>query len=34
MILRYPYPYRAWMSIANDPDNTLAKDWEELDRFI
>lgn len=34
MILRYPYPYRAWVSIASDPDNTLPKDWEELDRFI
>ena len=34
MILKYPYPYRAWLSIANDPDNTLLKDWRELDQLI
>ena len=34
MILKYPYPYKAWLSIANDPDNTLLKDWRELDQLI
>lgn len=34
MILKYPYPYQSWFTIANDPDNTLIKDWKELDDFI
>jgi hypothetical protein len=34
MKLDYPYPYTAWFTIANDPDNTLEKDWEELHQFI
>ena len=34
MILKYPYPYKAWFTIANDPDNTLIQDWRELDSFI
>jgi len=34
MILKYPYPYKAWFTVANDPDNTLIKDWKELDAFI
>lgn len=34
MILKYPYPYRAWFTIANDPDNTLIRDWRELNSFI
>ena len=34
MTLKYPYPYKAWLAIANDPDNTLLKDWQELDQFI
>ncbi len=32
--IRYPYPYKAWLTIANDPDNTLIKDWHELNSFI
>lgn len=34
MILKYPYPYQSWFTIANDPDNTLIKDWRELNEFI
>lgn len=34
MILKYPYPYKSWFTIANDPDNTLINDWHELDTFI
>lgn len=34
MILKYPYPYQGWFTIANDPDNTLIKDWRELNDFI
>lgn len=33
-ILKYPYPYKAWLAMANDPDNTLMKDWEELHQTI
>ncbi|MDW3194040.1 MAG: hypothetical protein R8G66_16825 [Cytophagales bacterium] len=34
MVLKYPFPYNAWFTIANDPDNTNIKDWRELDKFI
>ncbi len=34
MILKFPYPYKSWFTVANDPDNTLIKDWNELDSFI
>ena len=33
-ILSHPWPYKAWLAIANDPDNTLIEDWRELDKFI
>lgn len=33
-ILPYPFPYKAWLTMANDPDNTEIKDWRELDEFI
>ena len=33
-ILPYPYPYKAWLTMANDPDNTEMRDWEELHGFI
>lgn len=33
-IRAYPYPYRAWLSLANDPDNTNLQDWRELDELI
>ncbi|MDP6908002.1 MAG: hypothetical protein QF371_00790 [Flavobacteriales bacterium] len=34
LILKYPYPYKAWLTMANDPDNTELKDWRELHGFI
>lgn len=33
-LLKYPFPYKAWLTMANDPDNTLIDDWNELDAFI
>lgn len=33
-VLSYPYPYKAWLVLSNDPDNTLIADWRELDRVI
>lgn len=33
-VLKYPYPYKAWLTMANDPDNTLIDDWKELHGFI
>jgi len=34
IILKYPFPYKAWFTIANDPDNTTVFNWKELDNFI
>ena len=34
MILKYPYPFKSWFTVANDPDNTSINDWEELNSFI
>tara|TARA_Y100000589_G_C27171465_1_gene636912 strand:- start:1327 stop:2517 length:1191 start_codon:yes stop_codon:yes gene_type:complete len=34
MILKYPYPNKAWFTIANDPDNTTIEDWHELNQFL
>ena len=31
---KYPYPYKAWLTISNDPDNTDMKIWKELDDLI
>lgn len=31
---KYPYPYKAWLTISNDPDNTDMKIWKELDELI
>lgn len=28
---KYPYPYTAWLTISNDPDNTDMQIWKELD---
>lgn len=33
-VLKYPYPYKAWLTMANDPDNTEITDWKELHSFI
>lgn len=30
----YPFPYKAWLALSSDPDNTLIADWRELDRVI
>lgn len=29
-----PYPYKAWLALSSDPDNTLWPDWQELHRVI
>ena len=33
-ILKYPYPYKAWLTISNDPDFTDKLAWKELNEFI
>lgn len=33
-VLKYPYPYKAWLSISNDPDNTNWATWNELNEYI
>ncbi len=33
-VLKYPYPFKAWLTMANDPDNTRLADWQELHAFI
>ena len=33
-ILAIPPPYRAWITISNDPDNTVISNWNELHRYI
>lgn len=33
-LLAYPYPYRSWLAVSNDPDNTRITDWQELHRVI
>jgi hypothetical protein len=30
----YPYPFKAWLTISSDPDNTDLKTWKELDDLI
>lgn len=30
----YPFPYKAWFSLASDPDFTHIDDWHELNNFI
>jgi hypothetical protein len=32
--LKYPFPFKAWLAMANDPDNTTIQNWEELHSFI
>jgi len=29
-VLAMPPPWRAWLTISNDPDNTLERDWQQL----
>ncbi len=33
-LLKYPHPYKAWLTISNDPDNTTIEAWHELNDFI
>lgn len=33
-IVPYPFPYKAWFSLASDPDFTFIDDWHELHLFI
>lgn len=33
-LLAMPFPYKAWLTISNDPDNTTLANWEQLHRFI
>jgi len=33
-VLKYPHPYKAWLTISNDPDNTTIESWRELNDFI
>ena len=33
-VLAIPPPYRAWITISNDPDNTTVRDWQELHAYI
>lgn len=32
--LKFPYPYRAWLTISSDPDNTDLNAWHQLDELI
>lgn len=33
-LLAMPYPYQAWLTISNDPDNTTIENWKQLHQFI
>ncbi|MBU3676749.1 MAG: hypothetical protein FGM54_06160 [Chitinophagaceae bacterium] len=33
-IVPYPFPYKAWFTLASDPDFTFIDDWHELHNFI
>lgn len=33
-VLKIPYPFKAILSISNDPDNTTIENWEELNNVI
>ncbi len=33
-LLAYPPPYRCWLTLSNDPDNTTLAGWQELHRVI
>lgn len=32
--LKFPHPYRAWLTISSDPDNTDLNAWHQLDQLI
>lgn len=33
-LLAFPPPFRAWLTISNDPDNTTIENWRELHAII
>jgi hypothetical protein len=33
-LLKFPFPFKAWMTIANDPDNTCIDAWKQLNDLI
>jgi len=33
-VCKIPFPYKAILSISNDPDNTTIKSWHEINNFI
>ena len=33
-LLKFPHPYKAWLTISNDPDFTNIEAWQELNQFI
>jgi hypothetical protein len=33
-LLAFPPPYKAWLTLSNDPDATVFRDWQELDSVI
>jgi hypothetical protein len=33
-ILKYPYPYKAWFTLAGDPDHTTLDKWNEIHNLI
>lgn len=33
-VLAMPHPFRAWLCISNDPDNTTIENWQQLHHFI
>jgi hypothetical protein len=33
-LLKYPPPYRAWLTLCSDPDSTTIEAWRELDELL
>ncbi len=33
-LLKYPYPYKAWFTLSNDPDHTTLERWNKLHQLI
>jgi len=33
-LLKFPYPYKSWFALSNDPDYTTMERWDELHRFL
>ena len=32
--LAFPYPFKAWLALSNDPDNTTLERFHQIDHFI